>query len=64
MKKVHIVTYSHWDREFRWEFERTRMRLVDMFDHLFEIMDKKPDYRSFLCDRLRLLLIISKSAPR
>ena len=50
MKKVHIVTYTHWDREFRWEFERTRMRLVDMFDHLFEIMEKNPDYRSFLCD--------------
>ena len=50
MRKVHIVTYTHWDREFRWEFERTRMRLVDLFDHLFEIMEKKPDYRSFLCD--------------
>ncbi|MBQ7654420.1 MAG: hypothetical protein IJS17_05050 [Clostridia bacterium] len=50
MKKVHIVTYTHWDREFRWEFERTRMRLVDLFDHLFEIMDKREDYRSFLCD--------------
>ena len=50
MKKVHIVTYSHWDREFRWEFERTRMRLVDMFDHLFEIMEERSDYRSFLCD--------------
>ncbi len=50
MKKVHIVTYTHWDREFRWEFERTRMRLVDLFDNLFEIMETKPDYRSFLCD--------------
>lgn len=50
MRKVHIVTYTHWDREFRWEFERTRMRLVDLFDHLFEIMDAKPNYRSFLCD--------------
>ncbi len=50
MKKVHIVTYTHWDREFRWEFERTRMRLVDLFDHLFEIMEEREDYRSFLCD--------------
>lgn len=50
MRKVHIVTYTHWDREFRWEFERTRMRLVDLFDHLFEIMEQKEDYRSFLCD--------------
>lgn len=26
------------------------MRLVDLFDHLFEIMEEKQDYRSFLCD--------------
>lgn len=50
MKKVHIVTYTHWDREFRWEFERTRMRLVDCIDNLLEIMEEKPDYRSFLLD--------------
>jgi len=50
LKKIHIVTYTHWDREFRWEFERTRMRLVDLFDNLFKIMESKPDYRSFLCD--------------
>lgn len=48
--KVHIVTYTHWDREFRWEFERTRMRLVDCIDHLLEIMKDKPDFRSFLFD--------------
>jgi mannosylglycerate hydrolase len=49
-RRVHIVTYTHWDREFRWEFERTRMRLVDCIDHLLQIMKKKPDYRSFLMD--------------
>lgn len=49
-RKVHIVTYTHWDREFRWEFERTRMRLVDCIDHLLEIMKSDPDYTSFLLD--------------
>lgn len=49
-RKVHIVTYTHWDREFRWEFERTRMRLVDCIDHLLEVMEERKDYRSFLMD--------------
>ncbi|HBE76698.1 MAG TPA: hypothetical protein DDW65_02790 [Firmicutes bacterium] len=48
--RVHIITYTHWDREFRWEFERTRMRLVDCIDHLLEIMESQPQYRSFLLD--------------
>ena len=49
-RRVHIVTYTHWDREFRWEFERTRMRLTDCIDHLLSIMEEKPEYRSFLMD--------------
>jgi len=49
-KKIHIVTYTHWDREFRWEFERTRMRLVDCIDHLLELMENDDDYHSFLLD--------------
>lgn len=55
-RKVHIVTYTHWDREFRWEFERTRMKLVDCIDHLLEIMDQNDDYRSFLFDGQLTLL--------
>lgn len=55
-RKIHIVTYTHWDREFRWEFERTRMRLVDCIDHLLEIMEKQADYRSFLMDGQLALL--------
>lgn len=49
-RKVHLITYTHWDREFRWEFERTRMRLVDCIDKLLDIMEAKPEYRSFLLD--------------
>ena len=26
-KKIHIVSYSHWDREVRFDFETTRMWL-------------------------------------
>ena len=49
-KKVHVVSYTHWDREFRWEFELTRMKLVDCIDHLLDIMTEQPEYRSFLMD--------------
>lgn len=47
---VHIVSYTHWDREFRWEFEHTRAKLVDCLDHLLEIMTENPEYGPFLLD--------------
>ena len=43
-KRVHIVSYTHWYREFRWQFELTRMKLVDCFDSLFKIMKEQPDF--------------------
>jgi mannosylglycerate hydrolase len=47
---VHIVPYTHWDREFRWEFEHTRMKLVECFDHLLDIMTENPEYKHFHLD--------------
>lgn len=49
-KKVHIVSYTHWDREFRWDFETTRFWLVRLMDNLLDIMRQKPDYRHFMMD--------------
>ncbi len=49
-KTVHIVPYTHWDREYQWEFERTRMRLVDCIDHLLDLMEEEPEFKSFLLD--------------
>lgn len=47
---IHIVSYTHWDREFRWEFEHTRVKMVDCIDNLLEIMRKDKDFKSFLMD--------------
>lgn len=55
-KTVHVVSYTHWDREFRWQFELTRMKLVDCLDHLFEIMTEKPAFTYFLMDGQASLL--------
>jgi mannosylglycerate hydrolase len=54
--KIHIVSYTHWDREFRWEFEHTRMKLVECLDHLFEIMEADPGFKSFQLDGQVVLL--------
>lgn len=40
----HVVSHTHWDREWHQSFESFRLRLVDLMDHLFEIYDEYPDY--------------------
>ncbi|MFI4910170.1 MAG: glycosyl hydrolase-related protein [Sedimentisphaeraceae bacterium JB056] len=49
-KKIHIVTYTHWDREFRFDFETTRMWLVRLWDNLLEIMRNNAEFKYFMPD--------------
>ena len=50
MKKAHIVTHTHWDREWRYPVWENRQYLVDMMDELLEILDTQPEYSCFLMD--------------
>lgn len=47
---IHVVSHTHWDREWRYPFQEFRMLLVDMFDRLIELLDTNPDYKYFLLD--------------
>lgn len=40
----HVVSHTHWDREWYQPFETFRLRLVDLIDHLLEIFERHPDY--------------------
>ena len=45
--KIYVVSATHWDREWRFPFQKTRMMLVDMIDHLLDILETCPDYACF-----------------
>ncbi len=47
---IHVISNTHWDREWLFNFQETRMMLVDLFDKMLEIFDKNPKYRSFVMD--------------
>lgn len=48
--KIHVVSHTHWDREWRLTFQEFRMKLVDCIDHLLDIMEKQKDYKYFTLD--------------
>ena len=49
-REVHVVSNTHWDREFRMSFQRTRQLLVRMMDYTLDLLEKDPEYASFLLD--------------
>lgn len=45
----HVITHTHWDREWRTPVWNSRLRLVEMMEQLLEALDKTPKLR-FLFD--------------
>ncbi len=44
MRHYCVISHTHWDREWYQTQEQFRMRLIDLFDHLLEILDTDPEY--------------------
>ena len=47
---MHLIINTHWDREYRWSFPETQLRLVEAVDLLLEVMEKDPRFYSFHTD--------------
>ncbi|HCE46597.1 MAG TPA: hypothetical protein DET40_23875 [Lentisphaeria bacterium] len=56
IKQIKVISNTHWDREFRWSFEKTRRRLLDMMDITLDILKKYPKFHSFTLDGHSILL--------
>ena len=48
--KIHLISNTHWDREWLYNFQETRMMLVDFLDGLLDTLVKYPAYRAFVLD--------------
>lgn len=46
----HVITHTHWDREWRVPVWHARMRLLQMFDSLLEAFRRDPGFKHFLFD--------------
>ncbi len=46
----HIVSHSHWDREWYFPYDRFRAMLVDMIEDLLVLMEKDPEFKSYTLD--------------
>jgi alpha-mannosidase len=54
--RVHVVSHTHWDREWRQPFEFFQPYLVKCLDQLFDIFKSDPKYKAFLLDGQAVML--------
>ena len=56
MNTYHIVSHSHWDREWYKTFEQFRSMLVPMVDDLIALLERDSDYTCFTLDGQTVIL--------
>jgi len=54
--KLHVVSHTHWDREWYNPFQQYRQRLVRLTDRLLELLERNPEYRYFVFDGQAIIL--------
>lgn len=50
MKKAHVISHTHWDREWFLPYEEHHMYLVEFMDTLIETLENDKDFKSFHLD--------------
>ena len=53
---IHVVSHTHWDREWYLPFQKYRYRLVDMMDSLLKLLEEKPSFKYFVLDGQTVVL--------
>ncbi|MDI6783838.1 MAG: glycoside hydrolase family 38 C-terminal domain-containing protein [bacterium] len=55
-KEAHVVSHTHWDREWYLTFQQYRMRLVDVIDQVIDLLENNPGYKYFTLDGQTVVL--------
>ena len=48
--KLHVISNTHWDREWVYPFQETRLLLLEFMDDLLDLLEKDSEFHSFLLD--------------
>ena len=56
MRNIHIISHTHWDREWYRPFQLFRLKLVHLVDGMLDILEKDRDFKYFMLDGQTILL--------
>jgi len=47
---MHVISGTHWDREWRHTAEQSKLRLVDLIDNIISLLEENANYKCFCID--------------
>ncbi|MCL4506806.1 MAG: glycosyl hydrolase-related protein [Chloroflexi bacterium] len=53
---AHVVSHTHWDREWYRPYQVFRARLIEAIDAVLDLLERRPDYRFFHLDGQTIVL--------
>lgn len=53
---LHLISHTHWDREWYLTYQQFRLRLVRLVDKLLDLLDTTPTFRHFMLDGQTIVL--------
>src|SRR5690349_16355790 len=56
MRTLHLISHTHWDREWYQTFQQFRLRLVHLVDDLLEILATDRHFQHFMLDGQTIVL--------
>ncbi len=56
MRNIHVVSHTHWDREWYRPFQSFRLKLVHLIDGLLDLLEKDPHFKYFMLDGQTIVL--------
>lgn len=55
-RTLHVISHTHWDREWYLPFQQFRYRLVRLIDRLMDLLDADPEFKVFHLDAQTIVL--------
>ncbi|MBB6673122.1 alpha-mannosidase [Cohnella nanjingensis] len=55
-RTAHIISHTHWDREWYLPYEKHHVLLIKLMDTLMDTLERDPEYRSFHLDGQTIIL--------
>jgi alpha-mannosidase len=56
MQTLHVISHTHWDREWYETLQQFRLKLVHLIDKLLDILAEDPEFKYFMLDGQTIIL--------